>query len=102
MRHIGDEPRDRLALDFEESLEGFVQFLNWLSVVPYMPAIVVMAGAMAGVLLGLVRLRSAGCLVAVLLALTWVALQWLRHRFLTPDKRPEHRASQRRHLPVPS
>ena len=96
MRHIGDEPRNRLALDFEESLEGFIQFLNWLSVVPYLPVIAVTAGAMAGVLLGLVRLRSAGCLVAVLLALTWVALRWLGHRFLTSAKELERRASQRR------
>ena len=87
VRDISDRPQNRLGLDFEESLEGFIQILNWLSVAPYLPIIPVMAGVLVGVLLRRVRPRMAGRIFAALVALNWMLVRWLEHRLLTPARK---------------
>jgi hypothetical protein len=77
MRDINRGPKNDLGLDFEENLEGFIHFLNWLSVAPYAPSIMVMAGVTAGVMLRGVRLKVAGGIVGTLFALNWTSLRWL-------------------------
>ena len=83
VRDISDRPQNTLGLDFEENLEGFIQILNWLSVVSYVPVIPVMAGVLVGVLLRRIRLRVAGRIFATLVALNWMLVRWLEHRFLS-------------------
>ena len=91
MRVINHEPQTQLGRDTEEDLEGFIQFLNWLSVFSYTPLITVMAGVMVGVMLRRVRLKVAGSIFVILAALNWTLLQWLGHRFLRPaEKRGHH------------
>ena len=87
MRAMNDGLKNDLGLDFEENLEGFIHFLNWLSLVSYMPTILAMAGVMVAVLLGFVRLKTAGRTFAALVALNWVSLRWLEHRFLVSAKK---------------
>jgi hypothetical protein len=77
-------PRNRLGLDSEESLEEFVQVLNWLSIVSYTPVIVVMTVVMAAVMLRRVRPEVAAGIFVTLVTLTWIATRWLGHRFLRP------------------
>jgi hypothetical protein len=92
MRVINDGPKSKLALDSDENLEGFIQFLNWLSVIPYTPSIAVMTGVMAGVVLRGVHLKTAGRTFAVLLALNWTLVRCLEHRFLSPANNRGHHA----------
>ena len=87
MRDTNDRPVNQLGLDFEENLEGFIRFLNWLSVVSYTPVFTVMAGVMAGAMFRAVRLKTAGRIFAMLFALNWLSLRWLEHRFLSPPKK---------------
>lgn len=96
MREISDGPERHLGLDFEESLEGFIRFLNWLSVIPYTPVVTASAGMLVGVLLRLVRLKSAGRVFVVLFALNWVSVRWLEHRFLSPAGKSRHQISEPR------
>ena len=93
MREIGDGPERELGLDFEEGLDGFIRFLNWLSVIPYAPVLTAMVGMLAGLLLRIVRLKSAGRIVVVLFALNWISVRWLEHRFLSPARTPQGRIS---------
>jgi hypothetical protein len=104
MKAISNEPERALGLDFEESLEGFIRFLNWLSVIPYMPAITATVGVLAGVLLRLVRLKSAGRVFVVSFALNWMSVRWLEHHFLSPAREQHQtawgrRLATRRHTP---
>ena len=95
MRDINDGPKNALGLDFEENLEGFIRFLNLLSVIPYMPVIIGMTGVMAGVMFRGGRPKAAGRTFAVLLALNWASLRWLEHRFLSSHNRREHHIAGR-------
>jgi hypothetical protein len=89
MRNITNRPKNTLGLDFEENLEGFIQFLNWISVLSYTP----MVPVMAGVMLRGVRPRVASAIFATLVTLNWALARWLRHRFLRPDKKQQYYAA---------
>jgi hypothetical protein len=91
MRNIKNRPKNKLGLDFEENLEGFIQILNWISIFSYTPVVTVMAGVM----LRGVRPRVASGIFATLVTLNWASARWLRHRFLKPDKQGEHRIAGR-------
>ena len=93
MSEIGNVPERHLGLDFEEGLEGFIRYLNWLSVIPYAPVATASVGMLVGVLLRLLRLRSAGQICAVLFALNWISVRWLEHRFLSPAKKAPRQIS---------
>jgi hypothetical protein len=90
MRVVNHENRNRLGLDTEEDLAGFIQFLNWLSIVSYTPVITVMAGVMVGVMLRRVRLKTAGSIFVILAALNWTLTWWLGHHFLRPAGKREY------------
>ena len=87
MRDVGGGPKNKIGLDFEENLEGFIRFLSWLSVVSYTPVFTVMAGVMAGAMFRAVRLKTAGRIFAMLFALNWLSLRWLERRFLSPPRK---------------
>ena len=91
MRVINHAPRNRLGLDTEEDLEGFIQFLDRLSILSYTPVMTVMAGVLVGVVLRRVRPKVAGGIFVILAALNWTLVWWLGHHFLRPpDQRAPH------------
>ena len=100
MRTINDGPKNEIGLDFEENLEGFIRFLNWLSVLPYAPVITVTVGMMVGVSLRLVRLKAAGGIFVMLFSLNWTCVRWLEHHFLSPAKKREPHVAWRRRLAI--
>jgi hypothetical protein len=90
MRDISDGQENALALDFEENLEGFIRFLNWLSIIPYLPVIIGMTGVMAGVMVRGGHPKATARTFAVLLALNWASSRWLEHRFLSSHNGRKH------------
>jgi hypothetical protein len=92
-KRIHNGPKNKVGLDFEENLEGFIQFLNWLSIVSYTPAITAIVGLMGGAMVRGGRLKAPGRTLAVLVALNWVSLRWLERRFLSPPKNSARRAA---------
>lgn len=90
MRVLNHERRNRLGLDTDEDLAGFIQFLDQLSIFSYTPLIMMMAGVMVGVMLRRVRLKTAGCTFVILAALNWTLVWWLAHHFLRAAEKQEH------------
>jgi hypothetical protein len=91
MRNISDGRTNSLALDFEENLEEFIQLLNLLSIVPYLPVIIGMTVVMAGVMVRGGHPKATARTFAALLVLNWASLRWLQHRFLSsPNGRKHH------------